>query len=323
MAKTIAMTPAAQRGAVWGSLYAYMQPRLAEDSKFDYGKIPFDKLDGKNFKTTRPAIEAAVRELSKDQLAKDADINDLAQLLDALADESEVPSPAEEPNSAIPPGLRTNDAEPDDTIAKVKALLAKNNVDPSIIAQLDALLAEGGNGNGNGGPGGMDETEEERKKREDEEAAKKAAGDKNAGDNKDGKDAKDGVTPVQKDLVTKSAMDEAIKTAVQATQDTLIKSQREIREALRYVRPWVGEVPAMDEATSADAVYRTALKVLGVKDYDKLHSDALKPILDVQSKPGARQGQGNGGMAHDAALPAGTPSFAERFPGTKNVTHAG
>ena len=115
--------------------------------------------------------------------------------------------------------------------------------------------------------------------------------------------------------ITRSALDHAIRVA----QDSAIKNQRAIRDAERYIRPWVGDL-ALDAAGPAD-VYRGALKALGVRGADKLHPDALRPVLDAQPRPGMR-------MAHDARARVMAQdssakvegSFLDRFPDAAKVT---
>jgi hypothetical protein len=120
--------------------------------------------------------------------------------------------------------------------------------------------------------------------------------------------------------VTKAAMDHAIRVA----QDAAIRNQRAIRDAERFVRPWVGDI-AMDSAMHPADIYRGALKAIGVRDADKLHPDALRPILEAQPKPGARvmyERQQNGrrpSVAQDSNVEVKT-SFAERFPDAMKIT---
>jgi hypothetical protein len=118
--------------------------------------------------------------------------------------------------------------------------------------------------------------------------------------------------------VTRSAMDHAIRVA----QDAAIRNQRAIRDAERFVRPWVGDI-AMDSAVHPADIYRGALKALGVKGADRLHPDALRPILEAQPKAGARmqqQRQFNGRpMAADSNANV-SGSFADRFPDAALIT---
>ncbi len=109
-----------------------------------------------------------------------------------------------------------------------------------------------------------------------------------------------------KDIVTKPAMDAAIKAAVQSATANTIKAQLAIREAERFVRPWVGELAVAQD--SAEGVYRVALSTLGV-NAEGIHADALKPILEAHPQPGAAPRRTQ--IAQDAAA---EKSYNERFP---------
>jgi hypothetical protein len=121
-----------------------------------------------------------------------------------------------------------------------------------------------------------------------------------AADEGDDDDKKD------KDKVTKPAMDAAIADAVRKATSNTMKTQQAIREAERFVRPWVGELAMAHD--SAEGVYRTALSTLGV-NAEGIHADALRPILEAQQKPGEVKKVIP--IAQDAA---GAKAFAERFP---------
>ena len=329
------------------ALFTYLSPRLTEDSSFDYDRL-VRGVTSKNYTAKKSAIELAVHRATTGRLAQDADIQDLANLLDALAPSAEQadaqmgappqgppqggPPQPQDPNAAIPqavPQKKPNgmDDEPTDTVAKIKAYLAEEGVSPEILANLDSFLAEGGNpkpkipdasggGEGSdppagdedvgalGGPtaiGGIDEDP--------------AACDEDDDDDDMNGEAEDEVVPKeQSGLVTKAAMDAAIKQA----QTEAIQTQRQVREAERFVRPWVGEL-AMD-AAHPDEVYRAALKVMGISNATKLHRDALKPILQAQPKASARS-SGNGGARPRIAIDsAPEQSFAERFPTAAKVS---
>jgi hypothetical protein len=289
-----------------GALFAYMAPRLAQDAKFDYDAVVKD-VTSKNFKEQKQPILDAVTAGTKDKLAKDADISDLANLLDALSPQAEqADAMTLEPNSAVPlkKTAGEDDVDPEDTVSKIKAYLEEQGVSPEILANLDAFLAEPANPDPDTPTPGEDEELEEEGKPKNK--------------------AEDAVIPEQqKGLVTTGAMDAAIKKAVsQATKDATdrtLKTQREIRTAERFVRPWVGDM-AMDAACPAD-VYRTTLKALGMdaKKVDDMHADALLPVLEAQVKP-SRQHQQSGGskIAQDGKPPEQT--FHERFPFMKDVT---
>lgn len=124
------------------------------------------------------------------------------------------------------------------------------------------------------------------------------------------------------DVGGKTAMDEAaVRRAADAAADAAVarerQNQRAIRDAERFVRPWVGEL-AMDEATSPVEVYRAALDHLGVK-HQGLHPDALRPIIEHTPLPGSRHTPASRGsrVAMDAK-PDGK-GFRELFPETTGI----
>lgn len=113
------------------------------------------------------------------------------------------------------------------------------------------------------------------------------------------------------DKVDKKAMDAAIADAVKTATENANRTQRDIREAEEVVRPYVGKLAMAHD--SAAGVFRTALGALGVKDVDKLHPDALKPILLAMPLPNTAKPAAT--VAMDAA---GVTSFFERYPEAKN-----
>jgi uncharacterized protein len=117
-----------------------------------------------------------------------------------------------------------------------------------------------------------------------------------------------------KDMVSKSAMDAALKAAsdkaskdIKAAADSAEKNTmarlRSIREAEDATTPYVGRLTGAFD--SAEAVYRSALDSMGVK-HDGIHESALRAVLEAHPKPGETRRQ----MAQDAR-PEG---FATRFP---------
>jgi uncharacterized protein len=127
----------------------------------------------------------------------------------------------------------------------------------------------------------------------------------------------------EKDMVSKSAMDTALKAAsdkaakdIKAAADSArseaeentIKRLRSVREAEEAALPYAGKLAGAFD--SAEAVYRAALTALDVK-HDGIHESALRAVLEAQPKPGASRT-----FAHDS-----TPSadFAKRFPGAAAV----
>ena len=78
------------------------------------------------------------------------------------------------------------------------------------------------------------------------------------------------------------AMD-AVNKLIAAAVEKSRADAREAAEAREAVRPYVGSVAvALD---SGEAIYRAALGMLGVK-HEGVHASALRAVLDAQQKPG-------------------------------------
>lgn len=122
--------------------------------------------------------------------------------------------------------------------------------------------------------------------------------------------------PEKEKSVTQDELSKAVKDAVKVATDSATKTQKAIREAENFVRPWVGNIAMAHD--SAEAVFRTALGALGVKDVGKLHPEALKHVLAVQPVPGSKKDIASA-PAMDAAM---TDSFNKRFPGAARIGQA-
>lgn len=204
-----------------------------------------------------------------------------------------------------------------DPAGKVEALL-KGKVDDATLAQVcelirgspaGALDAEGGEeklkelgaedaleedpnkgkgtGTGEGTPGGGKGGAED----EEPEDAARARSDKIPA--KDRKMAKDNPPPFKGmpkpggTMVTQDAMNAAIKAATDATKKSVMQTAREIGEAQKFVRPWVGDIAIACD--SAHDVYKAALTALNVENVDKIHPSAYRTILEYHPKPGERR----------------------------------
>ena len=94
-----------------------------------------------------------------------------------------------------------------------------------------------------------------------------------------------------KDMVTKPAMDAALKAQAETFEKnlkTVRETERGVRVALTEVKPWVGELPAAMAFDSAADVYRHACVMREVEGAKTLHADALFPVLKSLPKIGAR-----------------------------------
>lgn len=284
----IALSPNAAIAA--GSIYTYLRPRLAQDAKIDMKGI-LAPMRGRSFKSVKTEIANACRSVTMGKLAQDADIDDVAELLDAI--ENVVDTPA----VAVPEGMGEEngehvirDEEDDDPdskveggavelVAKVREFL-KDRVSDEVLQQFDQLVGSGQE------PEELDDDKGE--------------------DNRMGRDEDKDEKPV-----TQKAMDAAIAAAAKSADDR----HRGIREAERAVRPYVGELQMAFD--SADQVFQAALKHLGVKDVEKIHPSAYSALLAAQPKPGTRNAPKKLGM--DNALPASVKPLTERIPGLSNI----
>lgn len=105
-----------------------------------------------------------------------------------------------------------------------------------------------------------------------------------------------------------------MKTAMDAAIAGERKRNRDLRDAERAVRPYVGELAIAFD--SAEQVYRHTLKALGVEGIEKVKdASALPIILATQPKPGARK-EVRDHVAMDAAA-AG--DFNKMFPDASRI----
>jgi hypothetical protein len=119
---------------------------------------------------------------------------------------------------------------------------------------------------------------------------------------------------MNKDLVTKPAMDAAIQSAVAAERERA----KGVDEAKRTVRPWVGELQMAFD--SGEAVYRTALESLGIPGAKTIHPSALADVLRLTPRPGQPVAP-----AREVSLgmdSASADSFAKMFPNASRITLA-
>lgn len=116
------------------------------------------------------------------------------------------------------------------------------------------------------------ESEAERLKREEEELKEREERERKDRDRDRAEDEdEDG------EKVSKTAMDSAIRLAVDGATKEAATNSRRVREAEKIVRPLIGDVVAMD---SADDVYRTALEQSGV-DIKDVHPSAYPALVQM------------------------------------------
>lgn len=235
-------------------------------------------VTAKNFKASKPAILSGLKSASTGKIAQDAALD--LEAVGKVLEALEDVTPVEDEDPA----------EPKDPALDAEGLSAEEE------AKYQELLKRR-----KPGAEDADETPEEKKAREDKEAKEKAD-----------KEAK------EKDMVTKPAMDAAIAAATKLAHDAAAKTQREIREAEKFVAPWVGEMIAQD---SAEGVYRTAALALKIPEADTVHASALKTLIGMVPKPGEqRDGVPQRRMAQDSAATAES-EFKKMFPDSVSPLH--
>lgn len=308
----------ATRTATIGALGSYLKPRLALDAKIDMSKV-FSGVTGKNFTQKKPAIAAQIRSQAKGKLAKDADLDQVEQVLDML-EKHEIDSPAAEElltdpeNKAIDASAISNldlpekkdeeatDAEP------FKAFLKEKGVsDEDIVKAMDMFPKHALD---------ADESEEEKAAREAKEKA--ATDEKTDGLVKKAEDALKAKDAEMKDMVKKPAMDAAIKLAVDAAEKRVRDTERGIRAAAQEVIPYVGELSADLVFDSADQVRGKALEILGI-DTKGVPPAAFQAMLKLAPKSGAKPVEREAHMGMDAAQ---IDKFAKKYPGAERIQAA-
>lgn len=296
-------TPLLSRKAalMQGAALSFLLPKLAADAKIDITPA-FVGVTAGNARAKIPGIVSGIEKAVEGKLAKDASPEGLAVLLEALGEEKPLeakdaeeagesdkgvfgPEPEEYEEEKEEPG------EAEDPVAAVKAFLAGKLSDEDMVKldQLVSAIGEAGEAH-----------EKEEMAGEDEEP-----------------DIKDEKKKDDEKMVTPAAMDAAIATAVKAAELKAIRTQREIRDAEKAVRPYVGELAVACD--SADGVYRAALKVLGYAEADKVHASALPSILALMPKPGARAPYSEARIAADSAA---VDDYAKMFPDTARIGRA-
>lgn len=124
--------------------------------------------------------------------------------------------------------------------------------------------------------------------------------------------------------MTRGEVEDALRardTKHSQAMDTAIAAERarssKTAEALRVVRPIVGEL-AMDAAmVTAEDVYAASLKVLGVKT-EGIHASALPSMFQMAAQTKERRRPS--GYAHDAAPSGDVLGFDKMYPGADRIS---
>jgi len=255
-----------------GALAVYLRPKLATDAAIDFD--PFLKgVKSKGFKSSIPGIVLGVMRATKGKLAQDADIEDVAEVIEALAEI--LPPDAEAEVKAAVEGAEGGEVN-DDADAAEACIEMCRKLSPEdrekVIAGCQAM---------GGGEQAQDEKDDDKKDKAMDAAMVQAR-----------------IREATKGMVPKAAMDREIAAAkAEAIRETTAHING-IADARRRVAPWVGEL-AMD-FDSVEAVERKACDVLGIAHKGK-HSDALMDIISAKPKAGERSREATPRAAMDAA----------------------
>lgn len=267
--------------------------KLAADKKLDLDKL-LTGVTSANFKTKKTEIAKSIRPL----LANDADIAGVVKLLDHLDAEEqaeEVLGGGDEIDATVsdPAASTTMDADPaEELMAFLEGKLSPE--DMAVISEkLGSLLQPG----------------EPATPAEPAAPAAPAVAAEDEPPHTPGTPEAPG-NPNGEEMISKTAMDAAVKAAANGAERNAIKRFQAIQAAEEDVRPLVGKLAMSFD--SAEGVYKAALENLEV-DLTGVHPSAYKAIFSAQSKPGERQ---SARLANDAKPAAG---FSERFPGLASV----
>lgn len=267
-----------------GALMGLVAPILAADAKPDFDAI-LAGVTAANWKAKKTTIAEALRPM----LANDADMQGVVKLLDALEGEGGIcDDPNTPPGAVVPPNkvAEAVDADPaEEVLAMLRGKISDEDL-AAIEAKLKEMMAPPAAAPSDIPPG---------------PPAEDAPPTEPAGVKIPGKE--DALATLKKDP---PAMDAAsIKKLVADSAAAARDQARQAAEAQRVVRPWVGELVALD---SAEEVYKAALTALGVKT-DGVHPSAYRSILEAQPKPGEQR---RVALAHDSG--GGASDFLTRFP---------
>lgn len=285
----------------YGALRAYLQPKLAMDSKLPNIGGALATFEPGKFKAATPNfVKALEKALGKIKLAQDADLAgvvDGVQKLMASIDGDKAVADAEigDPDADMSGGgemADEDDTSMDGGMDAVAAYLKSKGVPDDVIAGMPGMGAEKPAPAAPAAPA---------------KPAKEAL-DKDTVETEDGPDGKS-------DKFDKGAMDAALKLV----ETNTIKRMNAISEAKAHVRPIVGELTMAFD--SAEGVYRKAFEmqehdVSAIKGAGA--AVALKAMWDMVRVPGAAPPRREV-IAQDSES-AG--SYAKMFPGASKVKRA-
>ena len=283
-------------------LTAFLMPKLAKDRRISFGPL-LRGVNAKNWATEKPKIIGALDKALKSDKAKpadkrlfaaDASLEGMHTFLNSLDkpaedDEPEEVDPAEPIERETAEEEEAEDGE-EDTVMDAHSEEGEEALFANIGKMLKEFYGKG--------MAGDDPPEFPGKPANPDRPGAKLSMDKVM---KLLKMTHDGALIA----AAKSGEKTATKTVKQA-MDEVTKNGREVREALKVVRPYVGELA--EDHDTASGVYAAALKVMGLDAKGVTDPVALRLVLESQQAPGS---QPDTRVAMDSAS---QKSFDERFP---------
>jgi hypothetical protein len=288
--------------AVQGALQSYLGPRLAADANLNLKPL-VKGVTAKGWQADKARLKVALDKACEGKLAKDADLEDVQEMLDQLdtvvaqvANGEETPDPAAATDPGVDPA--DNDVADDegdddgDMVKRVMEFCQAKGMSPEDLEALQAAM----------------KPQVTAPPTEDEDPALQPGG--------KGPPA----AAKKEEMVSKPAMDKAIKLAAdKAAKDaetSTIARLNAIREAEKAVRPYIGELALAQD--SAAAVYRLALDAMEV-DIEGVHPSAYPAMLKMVPVPGSTpKATQTKRVAMDAAQ---NDEFTKRFGPLNHLKH--
>jgi len=266
-------------------------------------RLAFNLLAGvsaKNLKDEQPKLVKALNDVMRPLLAKDASMEDLSTVLDALKvgesvtegkdvdASSGLPVVGEGPEKGKDNEMKEDDVTRDADPHAMLMQFLKGKVSDEDLAKVAEICQ---------GAGAQDEEDEKDKEKKD------MAKDKDEDDKVSKKEME-------------GAMDAALKKNSKEVEARVVARMRGIDEARREVHPLVGELSIAFD--SADEVREHALKSVGVKT-EGMHPSAFPAVIAAQLQLKQQRGRRVDPLAMDSRSTGDVNSFAKRFPNASRI----
>jgi len=266
-----------QGQTVKGALAAYLTPRLAADKAIKPGELDsaLKKVSPGRYAKQIPGIVGTIKSMFGDRLAKDADLSDLPEILEALkAAGEELDEEGEDKlfkgkDEDADDGCAGKDDDDDDDEdedededeghagVKLMKMLSKYDIPSEDLEIINGLVTALGKGD----------------KAKDEDADDKA---------KDEDEDEDNAVKGQKEVP--QAMDG--KKIIKIAEDRAVRRVQGLFQAAEDVKPWVGNLDALS-FDSAEKIYRLALDSQKV-DVKGVDPSAFRALVKMMPHPDTR-----------------------------------